>query len=151
MSDIKQGSYTCFNSYSCFQQVQLDELLVNLRMEAVFLKENFNIKWVAQNGLVESIDQVVTEYKQSRGLLVKVAYSSWVFGLKNLQKGWVPPSFPLILYHFPPTLLQPHSHMAFLHAYLMFPSSALLVAQADRLPLFSPAEELVGSQIITFK
>ncbi|XP_054827586.1 adenylate kinase 7 [Eublepharis macularius] len=50
-------------------QLQLDELLVNLRMEAVFLKENFNIKWEAQSGLVESIEQVVAEYKQSRGLL----------------------------------------------------------------------------------
>ncbi|XP_062974560.1 adenylate kinase 7 [Elgaria multicarinata webbii] len=50
-------------------QAHLDELLVNLRMEAVFLKENFNIKWVAQAGIVESIEQVVKEYKQSRGLL----------------------------------------------------------------------------------
>nr|XP_028572015.1 adenylate kinase 7 isoform X1 [Podarcis muralis] len=50
-------------------QEQLDELLVNLRMEAVYLKENFNIKWVAQAGIVEHIDQVVKEYKQSRGLL----------------------------------------------------------------------------------
>ncbi|XP_078239885.1 adenylate kinase 7 isoform X3 [Pogona vitticeps] len=50
-------------------QAHLDELLVNLRMEAVFLKENFNIKWVSQGGIVENIDQIVTEYKQSRGLL----------------------------------------------------------------------------------
>ncbi|XP_053140545.1 adenylate kinase 7 isoform X2 [Hemicordylus capensis] len=50
-------------------QAHLDELLVNLRMEAVFLKENFNIRWVAQSGMVENIDQVVNEYKQSRGLL----------------------------------------------------------------------------------
>ncbi|KAJ6661827.1 hypothetical protein lerEdw1_012998, partial [Lerista edwardsae] len=51
------------------RQADLDELLVNLRMEAVFLKENFNIKWVAQLGMVENIDQIVHEYKQSRGLL----------------------------------------------------------------------------------
>ncbi|TFK15890.1 psychosine receptor [Platysternon megacephalum] len=50
-------------------QTHLDMLLVNLRMEAVFLKENFNIKWVAQTGLVENIGQVLKEYKQSRGLL----------------------------------------------------------------------------------
>ncbi|KAH0620385.1 hypothetical protein JD844_020775 [Phrynosoma platyrhinos] len=50
-------------------QAHLDELLVNLRMEAVFLKENFNIKWVSQGGIVENIEQVVNEYKQSRGLL----------------------------------------------------------------------------------
>ncbi|XP_043405017.1 adenylate kinase 7 isoform X2 [Chelonia mydas] len=50
-------------------QTHLDMLLVNLRMEAVFLKENFNIKWVAQTGLVENIGQVLKEYKQSRELL----------------------------------------------------------------------------------
>ncbi|KAJ7345156.1 hypothetical protein JRQ81_001106 [Phrynocephalus forsythii] len=55
-------------------QAHLDELLVNLRMEAVFLKENFNIKWVSQGGIVENIDQIVNEYKQSRGLLpVKIS------------------------------------------------------------------------------
>ncbi|EMP30980.1 Adenylate kinase 7, partial [Chelonia mydas] len=51
------------------KQTHLDMLLVNLRMEAVFLKENFNIKWVAQTGLVENIGQVLKEYKQSRELL----------------------------------------------------------------------------------
>ncbi|KAG8126468.1 hypothetical protein E2320_021799, partial [Naja naja] len=50
-------------------QTYLDELFVNLRMEAVFLKENFNIKWVAQGGIVENIEQVVNEYKLTRGLL----------------------------------------------------------------------------------
>ncbi|NWI37955.1 KAD7 kinase, partial [Picathartes gymnocephalus] len=50
-------------------QMQLDMLFVNLRMEAIFLKENFNIKWVAEAGLIENIAQVVTEYKQTRGLL----------------------------------------------------------------------------------
>ncbi|NXL02937.1 KAD7 kinase, partial [Mesembrinibis cayennensis] len=50
-------------------QMHLDMLLVNLRMESIFLKETFNIKWVAQAGLVENIEQIVKEYKQSRGLL----------------------------------------------------------------------------------
>ncbi|NXV78643.1 KAD7 kinase, partial [Atlantisia rogersi] len=50
-------------------QMHWDMLLVNLRMESMFLKENFNIKWVAQAGLVENIEQIVKEYKQSRGLL----------------------------------------------------------------------------------
>ncbi|XP_069639626.1 adenylate kinase 7 [Haliaeetus albicilla] len=50
-------------------QMHLDMLLVNLRMESMFLKETFNIKWVAQAGLVENIEQIVREYKQSRGLL----------------------------------------------------------------------------------
>ncbi|NXL27507.1 KAD7 kinase, partial [Glaucidium brasilianum] len=50
-------------------QMHLDMLFVNLRMESMFLKESFNIKWVAQAGLVENIEQIVNEYKQSRGLL----------------------------------------------------------------------------------
>ncbi|XP_010086404.1 PREDICTED: adenylate kinase 7, partial [Pterocles gutturalis] len=50
-------------------QMQLDMLLVNLRMESMFLNETFNIKWIAQSGLVENIEQIVKEYKQSRGLL----------------------------------------------------------------------------------
>ena len=45
-------------------------LLVNLRMDAVFIKENMRIRWVAESGIVENIQQVVKEYKQSRGLEV---------------------------------------------------------------------------------
>ncbi|NWU91694.1 KAD7 kinase, partial [Upupa epops] len=50
-------------------QMHLDMLLVNLRMESMFLNESFNMKWVAQAGLVENIEQVVNEYKQIRRLL----------------------------------------------------------------------------------
>ncbi|ELK01190.1 Putative adenylate kinase 7 [Pteropus alecto] len=50
-------------------QESIDHLLVNLRMEALFVKENFNIRWVAQAGFVESINSILKEYKQSRGLL----------------------------------------------------------------------------------
>ncbi|NWX24215.1 KAD7 kinase, partial [Aegotheles bennettii] len=55
-------------------QMHLDMLLVNLRMESMFLKEIFNIKWVAQAGLVENIEKIVKEYKQSRGLLPLKVY-----------------------------------------------------------------------------
>ncbi|XP_016015363.2 adenylate kinase 7 [Rousettus aegyptiacus] len=50
-------------------QESIDHLLVNLRMEALFVKENFNIRWVAQAGFVENIGSILKEYKQSRGLL----------------------------------------------------------------------------------
>ncbi|XP_050010784.1 adenylate kinase 7 isoform X1 [Alexandromys fortis] len=50
-------------------QPYIDHLLVNLRMEALFVKENFNIRWVAQTGFVENIGSILKEYKQSRGLL----------------------------------------------------------------------------------
>nr|XP_003463054.1 adenylate kinase 7 [Cavia porcellus] len=50
-------------------QDSIDHLLVNLRMESLFVKENFNIRWVAQAGFVENVNIVLKEYKQSRGLL----------------------------------------------------------------------------------
>ncbi|NXJ77728.1 KAD7 kinase, partial [Trogon melanurus] len=55
-------------------QMYLDMLLVNLRMESTFLKETFNIKWVAEAGLVENIEKIIKEYKQSRGLLPLKVY-----------------------------------------------------------------------------
>ncbi|EPY81594.1 adenylate kinase 7 [Camelus ferus] len=51
------------------KQECIDHLLVNLRMEALFVKENFNIRWVARAGFVENINSVLKEYKQSRRLL----------------------------------------------------------------------------------
>ncbi|NXW51408.1 KAD7 kinase, partial [Nyctiprogne leucopyga] len=59
----------CFGSAFLPQQMDLDMLFVNLRMESTFLKETFNIKWVAQAGLVENIERIVKEYKHTRGLL----------------------------------------------------------------------------------
>ncbi|NXC83958.1 KAD7 kinase, partial [Cercotrichas coryphoeus] len=50
-------------------QMQLDMLFVNLRMEPFYVKENFNVKWVAEAGLIENIAQVIMEYKQTRGLM----------------------------------------------------------------------------------
>jgi len=76
--------------------MHVDMLLVNLRMEAMFLKETFNIKWVAQTGLVENIEQIVEEYKQSRGLLVMVRcmlFSSALFLFFSNRKGYTNISF----------------------------------------------------------
>ncbi|XP_043118384.1 adenylate kinase 7 [Puntigrus tetrazona] len=50
-------------------QTDIDSLLVNLRIEATYLKENFNIQWVSETGVVENIEQITEEYKQTRGLL----------------------------------------------------------------------------------
>ncbi|KAL4656275.1 adenylate kinase 7 isoform X2 [Arapaima gigas] len=52
-----------------FKQRDIDPLFMNIRIEAVFLKENFNLNWVSESGLVENIDHVVDEYRQTRGLL----------------------------------------------------------------------------------
>ncbi|XP_033112222.1 adenylate kinase 7-like [Anneissia japonica] len=51
------------------KQSDFDRLLVNLRMDGVYIKENMNIRWVAETGLMETIPQVIKEYKQTRGLL----------------------------------------------------------------------------------
>ncbi|XP_018981843.1 adenylate kinase 7 isoform X1 [Cyprinus carpio] len=50
-------------------QTDIDSLLVNLCIEATYLKENFNIQWVSETGMVENIEQITEEYKQTRGLL----------------------------------------------------------------------------------
>ncbi|XP_050192743.1 adenylate kinase 7 isoform X2 [Myiozetetes cayanensis] len=55
-------------------QMNLDMLLVNLQMESTVLKEAFNINWVAEAGLIENIEKVVKEYKESRGLLPLKVY-----------------------------------------------------------------------------
>lgn len=50
--------------------MEIDSLLVNLRMECVHVKELFSINWLSEAGLVENIELVVEEYQQTRGLLV---------------------------------------------------------------------------------
>lgn len=52
------------------QVMEADSLLVSLRMEAAYIKKLFSFNWVCQFGLVENIEVVVQEYRQSRGLLV---------------------------------------------------------------------------------
>lgn len=51
------------------KQHEFDMLLVNLRMDAVFAKESMNIKWASETGIVENINAMVKEFKESRGLL----------------------------------------------------------------------------------
>jgi len=51
------------------EQADFDMLLVNLRMDATYIKEGMNISWVSEAGLTENIDQVIKEYKETRGLL----------------------------------------------------------------------------------
>nr|XP_020471348.1 adenylate kinase 7 [Monopterus albus] len=49
--------------------IEIDSLLVNLRIEAVYLKELLSVNWLCESGLVENIELVVEEYRQTRGLL----------------------------------------------------------------------------------
>ncbi|XP_039248453.1 adenylate kinase 7-like isoform X2 [Styela clava] len=50
------------------KQSEFDSLLVNLRMEAMFVKESMSVRWVAETGLVDSIEKIIKEYKNTRGL-----------------------------------------------------------------------------------
>jgi hypothetical protein len=51
-------------------------------MDAVFVKENMRIMWVSEAGMVENIDQIIKEYKDSRKLQVKNIISSSVLILR---------------------------------------------------------------------
>lgn len=53
-----------------FKQSDFDMLTVNLRMDASFIKEKIQIKWVSETGIVENIKSIIKEYKQSRNLIV---------------------------------------------------------------------------------
>jgi hypothetical protein len=45
-------------------------LLIDLRMDAPFAKENLNIKWHCESGFVDNIQKLVKEYKAARNLVV---------------------------------------------------------------------------------
>jgi adenylate kinase len=39
-------------------------------MDAGFIKENMQIKWLCETGIVENVQKVIKEYKLSRNLIV---------------------------------------------------------------------------------
>ncbi|XP_061741649.1 adenylate kinase 7-like isoform X2 [Nerophis ophidion] len=49
--------------------MEIDLMRINLLMEAAHLKELVPIRWLCESGLVENIELVVEEYRQTRGLL----------------------------------------------------------------------------------
>ena len=51
-------------------QSDFDLLLLDLRMDAAYVKENMQLKWQSESGFVENINKIVKEYKQSRNLVV---------------------------------------------------------------------------------
>ncbi|VDO66253.1 unnamed protein product [Schistosoma margrebowiei] len=50
-------------------QNAMDQLLVSIRMNASYIKENFQIKWHCETGLVDHINLITKEYKLSRQLI----------------------------------------------------------------------------------
>ena len=62
------------------EQSNFDQLLANLRMDGVYIKENMNIRWVSERGLLENITSIIQEYKTTRQLLVcMLAYTSIIY------------------------------------------------------------------------
>ena len=51
-------------------QSDFDMLLLDLRMDAAYVKENMQLKWQSETGLVENITKMVKEYKAARNLVV---------------------------------------------------------------------------------
>ncbi|XP_022083224.1 adenylate kinase 7-like [Acanthaster planci] len=50
-------------------QQDFDMLLTSLRMDGVYIKENMNIRWVSERGIIENVHQIIQEFKATRGLL----------------------------------------------------------------------------------
>ncbi|GFO41343.1 adenylate kinase 7-like [Plakobranchus ocellatus] len=50
------------------EQADFDMLLVDLRMDSVFVKENMHINWVSEAGIIDNIIPIIKEYKDTRSL-----------------------------------------------------------------------------------
>ncbi len=50
-------------------QSDFDMLLLDLRMDAAYVKENMQLKWQCESGFVENINKLVKEYKAARNLV----------------------------------------------------------------------------------
>ncbi len=46
-------------------------LFVNMQFVPIFIREQLNIKWHCENGLIENIQKIVEEYRIERNLTVK--------------------------------------------------------------------------------
>ena len=43
---------------------------MDIRMESVYVKDNMNINWISETGIIDNIVTVIKEYKETRKLLV---------------------------------------------------------------------------------
>lgn len=53
-----------------WQVLEMDALQLHLCMDSAYVKDLLSVRWCCESGLVENIDLVVEEYRQSRHLLV---------------------------------------------------------------------------------
>jgi len=49
-------------------QADYDMLLANLQFEPAFIREQMNIRWHCENGMIENMQKVIDEYRQQRNL-----------------------------------------------------------------------------------
>lgn len=52
------------------QQADYDMLLVSLQFEPAFIREQMNIRWHCENGMIENMQKVIDEYRTQRNLTV---------------------------------------------------------------------------------
>ncbi|UJR15265.1 hypothetical protein I4U23_002219 [Adineta vaga] len=50
-------------------QADYDMLLANMQFEPMFIREQMNIKWHCENGITESIEKIIEEYRTQRNLI----------------------------------------------------------------------------------
>lgn len=66
---------------SHFKPEELEYLSINLRLDAFIIKDSFSIRWTSETGMVDNMESIVEEYKNTRQLLVSVQ----VHQMKNLM------------------------------------------------------------------
>ncbi|XP_026196850.1 adenylate kinase 7-like [Anabas testudineus] len=54
---------------NAFQPQELECLSINLRLDAFIIKDSLNLHWTSEAGIVENIENIVEEYKDTRQLL----------------------------------------------------------------------------------
>lgn len=64
-----------------FQPEELDYLSINLRLDAFIIKDSFSLRWMSIAGMVENMESIVEEYRDTRQLFVSVQ-------LLKIQTGW---------------------------------------------------------------
>ncbi|XP_073348543.1 adenylate kinase 7-like [Pagrus major] len=52
-----------------FKPEELDYLSINLRLDAFIIKDSFSLRWTSEAGMVENMESIVKEYKNTRQLL----------------------------------------------------------------------------------
>ncbi len=73
-ANISYNTYCVDNSWSflLFQPEELEYLSINLRLDAFIIKDSLSLRWTSEAGMVENMESIVEEYKDTRQLLVSV-------------------------------------------------------------------------------